>query len=133
MEQSNKSKTIIKVIICFGAFAVFGVVALIVTAVLIFQSVTSPAHIKAVAANFMTLADPLPKGFTYTAAYEVAGLPIVQITDEDQQNLYTFTSTGDPSKEQVENFADSTDVDRVAAPLSKFQNRKIHLSMGAKG
>lgn len=115
MEQSNKSKTIIKVIICFGAFAVFGVVALIVTAVLIFQSVTSPAHIKSVAANFMTLADPLPKGFTYTAAYEVAGLPIMQITDQDQQNLYTFSSTGDPSKEQVENFADRTDADKVAA------------------
>ncbi len=115
MEQSNKSKTIIKVIICFGAFAVFGLVALIVTAVLIFQSVTSPAHIKTVAANFMTLADPLPKGFAYTAAYEVGGFPIVQITDQDQQNLYTFSSTGDPSKEQAENFADSTDEDRVAA------------------
>ncbi len=115
MEQSNKSKTIIKVIICFGAFAVLGVVALIVTAVLIFQSVTSPAHIKSVAANFMTVADPLPKGFTYTAAYEVGGLPIVQIADEDQQNLYTFSSTGDPSKEQAENFADRTDEDRVAA------------------
>ena len=115
MEQSNSSKTLIKVIICIGALAVIGVLGMIVAAVITFQSVTSPAHIKSVAASFMTIADPLPTGFTYTAAYEVSGLSIVQISDEDTQTLYTFSSTGDPLKERVENLPDLTDEDRVAA------------------
>ena len=115
MEQSKNSKILLKVAICFGAFALICLLGLIVAAVITFQAVTSPAHIKSVTATFMPLADPLPKGFTYTAAYEVSGLAIVQITDEDKQTLYTFSCTAVPLKKQVENFADLTDEERVAA------------------
>jgi hypothetical protein len=75
LEPSKISKTLLKVAIGFGAFSVIGIVALTIAAVVWFRSITSPAHVKSVAETFMTIADPLPKGFRYTAAYEVSGLP----------------------------------------------------------
>ncbi|MBP6746921.1 hypothetical protein KA344_16935 [bacterium] len=116
MEPSKISKTLLKVAIGFGAFSVIGIVALTIAAVVWFRSITSPAHVKSVAETFMTIADPLPKGFRYTAAYEVSGLPIVQIEDAGTQALYTFSSTADRLKKQDQKSADFiTDEDRVAA------------------
>jgi hypothetical protein len=115
LEQSSKSKTLLKIVIAFGAFSILGLVGLMVAGVIFFLSLTSPAHIKSVAATFMTIDDPLPKGFTYTAAYEVAGLPIVQIADEEAETLYTFSATNDPVKNKTDNLSDLSEEDKVDA------------------
>lgn len=114
MEKSNNLKTLLKIAIGFGAFSVVCIVALTIAAVVWFRSITSPAHVKSVAATFMTIADPLPKGFTYTAAYEVSGLPILQIGEEGEPSLYTFTFADDPIKKQGKNLAVLSVEDRAA-------------------
>lgn len=114
MEQSNNSKTLLKVAIGFGAFGFICLLGLIVAAAVVFLSATNPDHVKSVTATYMTIADPLPKGFTFTAAYEMSGLPIVQIGEEGAPALYTFTFADDPTKKQSKNSADLSDEDRAA-------------------
>ncbi len=100
MEKSNKTKILVNVAIGFGIFATLCVTGLIIAGVVVFLSVSNPAHVKSVAATFMTIAEPLPKGFTYSSAYDVKGFPIVQFDDEVTQAFYSFTSSDDPMKKR---------------------------------
>ena len=82
--------TWLKVVLIAAGLCFLGFVGLCVFMFIGFQNVTSPAKVKEAAAAFMTIADPLPSGFSYKFGANFFDTPMVVIQGEDTKTIYTF-------------------------------------------